>query len=72
MLQAQPVAKTPISLRLDDRLLEMLEKIQQTEGTKYWDRDRTWLIEHAIEQLYGPVYEKIRTQGGSNGAASES
>lgn len=51
----QLTTKTPISIRMNDDLLEMLEKVSGQEGSMFWQRDRTWLIEYAIEQTYGDM-----------------
>ncbi|MFW6098060.1 MAG: hypothetical protein ACOC9Z_08280 [Chloroflexota bacterium] len=48
----------------------MLDKVQSTEGTVYWDRDRTWLIEHAIEEVYGPVLAEIERKEARNSEPS--
>ncbi len=63
MLGTETVAnKTPISIRLDNSLLEMLEQISNEPGSFYFDRDRTWLIEHAIRKTYGKIAPSLVTE----------
>ena len=57
------VAKKMISIRLDERLIRMLDKIKKKPGTMYYDRDRTWLIEHALKEQYSE-FENHTTNGG--------
>ncbi len=49
------VTKRKISLRLDEELIDMLDKVSQKKGSVYFDRDRTWLIEHAIVAQYKTI-----------------
>ena len=56
------VAKVPISMRMDDTILSMLERLQNAKGTVYWQRDRTWLIEHALKQTYEPILAEIEEE----------
>lgn len=48
-------AKKMVSLRLDEEILALLQKVQEAKDTIYWQRDRTWLIENALKQVYEPI-----------------
>lgn len=49
------VPKKAISIRLDETLLEILDEVSQQQGTFYFERNRTWLIEHAIRKVYADL-----------------
>lgn len=53
------LTKRMVSLRIEEKYLAMLEQVQEAEGTMYWQRDRTWLIENAIRLAYAPFVEKL-------------
>lgn len=55
------VTKRKISLRLDEELLDMLELVSKRPGSVYFDRNRTWLIEHAIEAQYKDITKEDKT-----------
>lgn len=66
MLGTLATTKTPVSIRLNDDLLELLEKVSAAEGTMFWQRDRTWLIEYAIEQTFStPPFTADKENGKS-------
>lgn len=52
------LVKKMISIRLDEELLELLENVQAIPDSMYFERDRTWLIERAIQETYTPLVEK--------------
>lgn len=51
-MQEIDVTKKAISIRLDERLVKLLDDIKAKDGL-YFDRNRTWLIEHALWEIYG-------------------
>jgi hypothetical protein len=59
----QVAAKTPINIRLSQDTLELLEQVSETEGTLFWQRDRTWLIEYAIGQTYSDFVTAEKENG---------
>lgn len=59
--------KRPITIRLDEDLLELLKQVSECEGTMYYDRDRTWLIEKAITEQYQPLLDKGRETDANGG-----
>ena len=44
-----------VSIRMSEELITLLENVRKVEGSFYFDRDKTWLIEHAIKQQYQHV-----------------
>ena len=47
-----------ISVRLQPKTLVILDTAQTLDGTKYAGQTRTWLIENAIERVYGDLITK--------------
>lgn len=47
--------KKMISIRLNTELIKLLEDVAKLQGSYYFDRDRTWLIEEAIKEQYQPL-----------------
>lgn len=62
---AEVSTKTKISIRLNDDLMELLEKVSAAENSMFWQRDRTWLIEYAIENTYGELPLAADKENGS-------
>jgi len=44
-----------ISIRLEPETIELLDTVQTLEGTRYANKTRTWLIEHATKRVYGDI-----------------
>ena len=53
--------KKMISIRLEPKLLKLLDRVSETPNTIYTSKDRTWLIESAIREQY-----KMYRQNGSD------
>jgi hypothetical protein len=53
--------KRKISLRVEEELLDMLDKAGEQKGM-FWGRDRTWLIEYAIKQTYESVVTPLQEE----------
>lgn len=55
-MNAQPETnRVMISMRLDPQTLELLEHVQGLKGTQYHEQTRTWLVEYAVNRVYGDL-----------------
>jgi predicted transcriptional regulator len=70
MLESTMANKTPISIRLDNGLLELLTQLSRERESFYFDRDRTWLIEYAIRKTYGKYAPEQTTEANGNSPPS--
>lgn len=59
--------KKPVTMRFNKELLELLDKVAACEGTMYYDRDRTWLVEQAVMEKYQPLVNKEGKTNGNGG-----
>ena len=57
--------KKPLTIRLDLQLFDLLDAVSQKPNSFYFDRGRTWLIEHAIRETYGDMAPQGRTEANS-------
>lgn len=48
------LAKKMVSIRLDEDLIKLLKEVSEKRDSIYFDRGRTWLIEHAVRKVYSP------------------
>ena len=46
------LAKKRISMRFDEETVNMLEMMASTAVTIYYDRNKTWLTERAIRDMF--------------------